>query len=121
MIDGRQFLNVAEVLADHSGEEFVRARIGRLHYAAWIEARSFCEERLGYSRTKMAREHQAIASLLGTIDSSLTYELRTLRSARNAADYDNHLTEQHMADLLDVSLESASWILSRLDALRDTE
>lgn len=48
MMEGRSFLAVAEALATYEGEEFVRARIGRLYYGTWLEARSFCELHFGY-------------------------------------------------------------------------
>lgn len=121
MIDGRRFLLVADALAEHEGEEFVRARIGRLYYAVWLEARSFCEEHLGYSRTGMAREHQAIASLLGTIDSAIPLELRALRGARNQADYDIDLEEVKVRNLLDGALMSSARVLARLEDLRETQ
>jgi hypothetical protein len=119
MIEGRRFLVVAEALATYEGEEFVRTRIGRLYYATWLEARSYCEAHLGYRREKMAREHQAIASLMGTIDASLAYELRLLRDARNQADYDDHLPGDYMETLLRTVETSSSRILTRLDALRE--
>jgi len=121
MIEGRRFLIVAEVLAAHQGEEFVRTRIGRLYYGTWLEARAYCEAHLGYRREKMAREHQAIASLMGSIDASLEYELRLLRDARNQADYDDHLPGEYMDDLLRSVETSSSRVLSRLDALRDED
>ena len=117
MIEGRQFLEVAEALADHTNEAFVRTRIGRIYYGTWLEARSFCESRLGYSRKGLAREHQAVATLLGTIDAALEGELRALRVARNQADYDNHLSSEHFDQLLPAVSASSAWILSRLDDL----
>lgn len=117
MIVGRQFLEVAEALADRTDEAFVRTRIGRLYYGTWLEARSFCESRLGYSRKGLAREHRAVASLLGTIDPTLEGELRDLRVARNQADYDNQLPAEHFDQLLEAVVVSSAWILSRLDEL----
>lgn len=117
MITGRQFLEVAEKLADYTDEAYVRTRIGRLYYGTWLEARSFCEARLGYSRKGLAREHQAVATLLGQLDAALEGELRTLRIARNQADYDDQLPAEHFDELW-LSVEASSaWVLSRLHDL----
>jgi hypothetical protein len=119
MIQGRQFLEVADALADSPDEAFVRTRIGRLYYGTWLEARSFCETRLGYSRQNLAREHQAVATMLGNIDAGLETELRDLRIARNQADYDDHLPAEHFNQLMLAVSVSSAWVLSRLDALKE--
>jgi hypothetical protein len=119
MIHGREFLEVADALAKHPGEAFDRTRVGRVYYGTWLEARAFCEERLGYSRKGLAREHQVVAELLGTLDEVLETHLKILRFARNQADYDDFLPEDHFDDLLRTVLVSSSWVLSRLDSLRD--
>jgi len=117
MIRGRQFLEVVEALADHTDEAFVRTCIGRLYYGTWLEARSFCESSLGYTRKGLAREHQAVATLLGTIDAALEGELRVLRIARNQEDYDDHLSAEHFDQLLPVVTTSSAWVLVRLQEL----
>lgn len=117
MIQGREFLEVADALANNPAEAFVRTRIGRIYYGTWIEARSFCERHLGYSRKNLAREHQAIASLLGTIDVDVESELRFLRTARNQADYDDGLSPDHFDNLVVTAVTSSVWVLSRLDEL----
>lgn len=118
MIKGRQFLDVSEVLTSFQGEEFVRTRIGRLYYGTWLEARSYCEAHLGYKREKMAREHRVVASLLGSIDPTLEYELRVLRDVRNQADYDDHLSSEQVDNLLLTADASTGRILALLDQLR---
>jgi hypothetical protein len=118
MIEGRGFLAVAEALATYEGEEFVRTRIGRLYYGTWLEARSFCETRLGYRREKMAREHRVIASLLGHLDATLEYELRLLRDARNQADYNVQLPAEYCGELLRTALRSSARVMSRLETLK---
>lgn len=84
---GRDFLEVAQYLHTPDGEAYLRTRIGRAYYAAYLEARTFCEDRLGYARTKSSREHQDIPRLIRSIDSFLADELAFLRSYRNTADY----------------------------------
>ncbi len=39
----------------------MRTQIGRLYYAAFLETRRGYELHEGYSRVRMAREHQALA------------------------------------------------------------
>lgn len=117
MMEGRRFLTVAEILAEYEGEEYDRTRIGRLYYGTWLEARSYCEEHLGYRREKMAREHRVIASLLGAIDPTLEVELRLLRQARNQADYDMDLSARNIDGILRTASLSSARILSRLDDL----
>jgi hypothetical protein len=117
MIAGRHFLQVAEVLAPYEGEAFMRTRIGRLYYAVYLEARDYAERHLGHSRLKLAREHQAIAHALARVDPELEFRLRDLRSTRNAADYDDQLSHDHIMDLLDRAIETSTWIMARLDDL----
>lgn len=121
MIEGREFLAVADALTEFQGEAFVRTRTGRLYYGTWLDARAYCEERLGYSRKGLSREHQAVAALLGTVDDALETHLKLLRFARNQADYDDFLPEEHFDELLRTVLVSSSWVLSRLDILRKAE
>lgn len=117
MMEGRRFLLVAEALAEYEGEEFDRTRIGRLYYATWLEARSYCEATLGYRREKMAREHRVIASLLRSVEPTLEVDLRLLRDARNQADYDMELLAEDIDRLLRTASTSSSRILARLDSL----
>ena len=44
---GRGFLKRSSILATISEESAIRTRTGRAYYAAYLEARSFCEEQLG--------------------------------------------------------------------------
>jgi len=65
MIRGTDFLTIVEILDRHPSDAAMRTQIGRLYYAAFLEVRSWCESHLGYSRVRMAREHQAIANAHG--------------------------------------------------------
>lgn len=64
MISGRDYLPIIERLTTDTSSASMRTRIGRYYYASFLECRAYCEQRLGYRREKMAREHQAIANLL---------------------------------------------------------
>ena len=82
-----------------------------------IEARSWCEEHLGYKRVRSSREHAEVSALLGAIDPELSDTLAFLRTLRNAADYDMDLS----LDTVELQIEDArilgSVIIARLDEL----
>lgn len=114
---GREFLAVAETLAEFPGEAYVRSRIGRLYYAVYLEARAYCESHLGHSRIRLAREHQVISTLLRQIDPELEIQVRLLRAARNEADYEGQLSQEAVDRLLERALASSGWALAYLDRL----
>lgn len=118
MIRGTDLLAVVEILDLHPSEAAMRTQIGRLYCAAFLEARRWCENHLGYSRVKMAREHQVLANLLAGIDPELHVSLRALRETRNAADYDDHLTPAQVADLLIYARGLAAVTLTKLATLQ---
>lgn len=114
MIAGRDYLPIIELLASDSSPASKRTRIGRYYYAAFLECRAHCEQRLGYTRSKMAREHQAIANLIGIQDQSIADALKDLRIARNIADYDELLSDQDTEVLLERAGELGRFILGRI-------
>ena len=65
---------------------------------------------LGLAGPARAAQDTSGASL--TIDATLEGELRTLRIARNQADYDDHLPSEHFQQLLPAVTASSAWILS---------
>lgn len=117
MIRGTNFLAIVDILDRHPSEAAMRTQIGRLYYASYLEARRWCESHLGYSRVRMAREHQVLANLLGGIDPELQVSLRALRETRNAADYDDHLTPVQVAELLAYARDLATETLAKLATL----
>lgn len=114
MIRGRDFLPVIDFLASLDGEASLRTQIGRLYYATFLEVRRWCEAELGYSRVRMAREHQAIANLFASIDPPVADNLKALRIARNAADYDENLSSTEITELHEIAIEVSRTILKRL-------
>ena len=118
MIQGADYLAVVDILDRHPSDAAMRMQISRLYYAAFLESRSWCELHLGYSRVKMAREHQAIANALSVVDPELHVSLRALRETRNAADYDDHLTPAQVADLLTFARSLAAETLTKLKTLQ---
>lgn len=97
-MQGREFLRVAVALLDVEDDEaFIRASVGRSYYAAFLEARSFCERYLGFERRASSGEHQAVPHLVATMDPFLADGVRVLRSRRNVADYDIHLSGESVS------------------------
>ncbi len=119
MIQGRELLAIVSFLDQVGTEAALRTQIGRLYYAVFLEVRTWCEAHLGYSRVRMAREHQALANLLSSIDPDLVDQMGVLRTSRNAADYDEYLSMAEILELRAVASELATVILDRL-RLMDT-
>jgi hypothetical protein len=115
IVQGRDFLEVASFLRDEQGEPFLRTRIGRAYYAAYLEARSFCELHLSYVRSPASREHQDVARLIRHIDATIADDLRFLRGFRNAADYDIHLSTATILLSSSDAVQLAIQIISSLD------
>ena len=88
---GREFLDIAHYLTSLETEASVRSQIGRLYYAAFLEARAWCELRAGLVRTRSAREHAIVQQLLREAYSDVADNLVFLRSFRNSADSDLEL------------------------------
>jgi hypothetical protein len=118
MIHGRDFLEIVTILESYASSASMRTRIGRFYYAAFLECRAYCETRWGYERSRMAREHQAIADLIGSKDRILADALKVLRVARNAADYDDRLDDVAVSELLERAEGLSLYILRQLDAFR---
>lgn len=114
MIRGRDLLDIVDALEHLDSEAAMRTQIGRLYYATFLEVRIWCETHLGYSRVRMAREHQALANALSSIDSSLETDLRFLRKARNIADYDEFISVEDVRDLKQRAQTFTHAILHRL-------
>ena len=114
---GTDFLEVEKTLRAFDGEAYIRTRIGRLYYGVFLELRRYCELRLGHSRRRMAREHQAIANLVQGIDPVLADALAELRRSRNAADYDDDAPGSEMEARVGEAVSLADAIMARLDDL----
>ena len=114
---GRDFLEVVEYLLPLRGEASIRAQIGRLYYAAYLESRTWCEANLGYERLQYAREHADVQRMLAAIDSDLATKLKFMRTYRNTADYDLRIS---LATLELQLVNARDWvqdIFQRLEAL----
>lgn len=117
MIRGRDFLLVGQFLETLAGEASARTRTGRAYYAAFLEARQFCEDRLGHERVKSGGEHLSIPRLIATVDAKLEVDLTFLCQLRNHADYDLHLTEETIRLQVLDAVDLASDIIARLDGV----
>lgn len=116
MISGRDYLPIIECLTADTSSASMRTRIGRCYYAAFLECRAYCERRMGYTRSKMAREHQAIANLISMEDQSIADALKDLRLARNAADYDELLDDQEIEAFPKRAEDLGRFVLDHIDA-----
>ncbi len=114
---GRDFLDVAHYLDHVEAEAFYRTRVGRAYYAAYLEARTFCEIALHYQRTRSAQEHRDVARLIAAINRGVSTDLRFLRRYRNAADYDLELSGETTRLQATQATELAETIIARLDEL----
>ncbi|HWK80994.1 MAG TPA: hypothetical protein VNP95_09495 [Thermomicrobiales bacterium] len=115
-MEGREFLVVADHLMHDDRESFLRSSIGRSYYAAYLEARSFCERYLGFIRSSSSREHQIVATLLLGFDPSVADTLRFLRRYRNTADHDIDVSDGTMRLTTDRARRSAELVIVALDA-----
>jgi len=114
---GRNFLAVALYLDDQDDEAFHRTQIGRYYYAAYLEARLFCERALDFERTRQSQEHRRVPQLISTIDQDRADNLTFLRKYRNTADYDLDVSAETIARNVPQAELLAARIIARLDAL----
>ncbi|HWK80117.1 MAG TPA: hypothetical protein VNP95_05095 [Thermomicrobiales bacterium] len=73
MIQGREQLAVVDLLAAQDGEVFQRSLTSRAYYAAYLEARSLCEDHLGFMREARG---QNIRKCPGSWDRSTSISVR---------------------------------------------
>ncbi len=116
-MQGRRFLEVAQRLEREVEEPFVRNRVGRAYYAAYLKARQFCEQHLGYARTKSSREHQEVPPLIRAMDPNIVVKLALLRKYRNAADYEMDISIDAITHNAEDGEAFAIEIIARLDEL----
>lgn len=114
---GRDFLEILPLLAPAETEPSIRTQIGRIYYGAYLEARQWCETNLGYERTRLGREHSQVQKLLAGIDGVILEDLVFLRTYRNTADYDLHVSMDTLKLQLADALDRAEIVISRLDDL----
>lgn len=116
-MNGREFLDVANFLQQLDSEASLRCQVGRIYYAAYLEARAWCETHLDYQRMRLGREHVEVPALLAALDNEIADDLRFLRSYRNTADYELHVSKETILTTRGSALARASNVLARLDTL----
>ncbi len=114
---GRAFLDVLPLLTPVETEASIRTQIGRTYYAAYLEAREWCEVNLGYKRERLGREHGEVARMLSPLDPTLEEDLAFLRTFRNTADYDLHISIETLLLQRDESMKRAERVLLGLGDL----
>lgn len=66
----------------------------------------------------MAREHRIVNDLIAAVDKELAFDLRTLRDARNQADYDLTIDHEVMTAALKTMRSLSITLIERLEHLR---
>lgn len=117
---GREFLDIVSHLESVESEASLRTRTGRLYYAAFLEARSYCVLRLDYRLTRSARVHADIPRLLRKLDVDLADNLEFLREFRNVADYDLDISQDTVVMQAQQARRRADSIIARLEHLART-
>jgi uncharacterized protein (UPF0332 family) len=117
MIEGRAFLEFARSLTHDESEVSRRSQVSRAYYAAFLEARQYGQDAGLHTPTRRPQEHADIANALGGIDRQLKFDIASLRSMRNGADYDMHISADTIARQADEAIRLASSIIERLDAV----
>jgi len=116
LVRGRDFLDTCAFLSRATNEAASRTRVSRAYYAAYLEARSFCGEYLGFVRSLKGREHQEVPRLLATVDPEVMVRLTFLRKSRNTADYDLDVSAETMARVTSDAERMAEAVIAALDA-----
>lgn len=116
MIDGAQIAQIAVHLQRHAGLASKRTQIGRLYYAAFIDARHYCKTRHGFVPTGRSKDHEEVRRIIRDqcVDPGIARRLGTLRYLRNLADYRDHIQSQHLDGHLTDARKLASDISERL-------
>lgn len=117
MIDGAQIAEIAVHLERHTGRASKRTQIGRLYYAAFIDARHYCKTRHGFVPTGGAKDHEVVRKIIREqcADPGIAKRLRTLRDLRNLADYRDDIQSQKLDGYLTDARKHASDISERLN------
>ncbi len=115
MIDGQRIADIAKFLEAKEGIASKRAQIGRLYYAAFIEARRYCEGNLGFVPTGGPDDHGEIRKLMDAKDPALAMKMDNLRKLRNQADYRDHIPSQKLEGNLRDARQLASDISRKIE------
>jgi hypothetical protein len=119
MMHGRAFLEFALSLINDESEASKRSQISRAYYAAFLEARQHSHAWGLHVLSRRPQEHGEVAKALGSLNRQLHFDLSTLRSLRNGADYDLHLDEDTITRQTEQAHRLATSIIQRVDELAD--
>ena len=114
---GREFMDIARQLSGERSRAALRTAIGRYCYAAFLECRAWGERSLGFERTRSAREHQFVRSLMRDTDPEIESMLTALRAKRNAADYDMDIPTAVIAREAELARMLATAIIASIDVV----
>ncbi len=114
---GAAFLNIAKfLLSERADESYVRTAIGRAYYAAFLEARDFCES--SGLPISSGNTHVEVRRCLESLHlEALAIDLRNLHTHRKHADYDVSRQFDDFADVAEITLWQAENIINRLASI----
>lgn len=117
MNNGQAFVDIGMAIEVDQGEAWMRTAIGSVSYGVYLQYRGYCESHLGFDRRKMAREHRAVNSLIGSVDGALALELNRLRVLRNQADYDLGIASDEVEGMFVAARDLANTLLDAMATL----
>lgn len=117
MMQGREFLLFADRSSDLTGQAASRSRISRHYYAAYLEYREYFVSTGHLTRSRMAREHQVVKTLVTRHFPDVATMMDTLRTNRNLADYELDVDLERLQRLEQDSRKLAIDLLQEIDAL----
>jgi hypothetical protein len=114
---GREFLAFAEQTSGLTGQAPSRSRISRYYYAAYLEYREHFVIAGYLTRSRMAREHQVVKTLVATHFPDVASMMEALRTNRNLADYELDIDLATIRLMEEESRTSTVALLERIDAM----
>ena len=115
--EGRDFLITAALLANRSDDEGAqRSVISRSYYACFHRARDFADAHEASVR-RDGSAHVAVRRFVGTVDSSIEWDLNRLHKLRKYADYDIPFPVGDPSEVAQSAMDLASKIIAAIDAV----
>jgi hypothetical protein len=115
--EGRDFLSTAALLANQSDDEGAqRSAISRSCYACFHRARDLADAREAAVR-RDGSAHVAVRRFVGTVDSSIEWDLNRLHKLRKYADYDIPFPVGDPLEAAQSAMDLASTIIAAIDAV----
>lgn len=91
MVTPEELLGLAQGLVETHREVNFRSAASRAYYAAFLHQREAARQRGSLPPGYQPNIHRRVEAALRSVDEDGAIALATLRSLRNAADYDDHI------------------------------